>query len=172
MTLDTDEGRKGCLDELQFVEFSGESSLDYVRSMNSYRRHLSPSQSAAIVLKHSEMLVLGDNQYNREGVQRCTPKSSKEVAKEAGVSKRNVDRTKKAIALEPEKVDDISEGTVTPTEIIKAHKAKSSTGLGGRCDKKAVVKMMSKILRQPVLNNHIADAAACAIAGTFLHKSL
>ena len=39
-----------------------------------------------IVLKHSEMLVLGDNQYNREGVQRCTPKSSKEVAKIAGVA--------------------------------------------------------------------------------------
>ena len=62
LTLDTDEFHKGCLDEIQFVEFSGESPLDYVRSMNSYRRHLSPSQSAAIVLKHSEMLKVGDNQ--------------------------------------------------------------------------------------------------------------
>ena len=46
--------------------------------MNSHRRHLSPVQSAAIVLKHSDMLALGDNQYNREGVQRCTPKSVRE----------------------------------------------------------------------------------------------
>jgi hypothetical protein len=71
------------------------------------------------------MLVLGDNQYNREGVPRGTPKSSKEVAKEAGVSKRTVDRTKKAIALEPDKVDEIIEGKVTPTEIINEHKAKA-----------------------------------------------
>ena len=35
------------------------------------------------------MLVLGDNQYNREGVQRCTSKSLKDVAKEAGVSKHS-----------------------------------------------------------------------------------
>ena len=93
--------------------------------MNSHRRHLSPAQSAAIVIKHSDMLVLGDNQYNREGVPRGTPKSSKDVAKEAGVSKRTVDRTKKAIALDPDKVDAIIEGKVTPTEIINEHKAKA-----------------------------------------------
>ena len=93
--------------------------------MNSHRRHLSPAQSAAIVIKHSDMLVLGDNQYNREGVSRDTPKSSKDVAKEAGVSKGTVDRTKKAIALDPDKVDEIIEGKVTPTEIINEHKAKA-----------------------------------------------
>ena len=30
------------------------------------------------VSKHSKMLTVGDNQYSNEGVQRCTPKSSKD----------------------------------------------------------------------------------------------
>ena len=83
-------------------------------------------QSAAIVLKHSKMLKIGDVETQIDGVSRDTPlKSSKEVAKEAGVSKRTVDRTKKAIALDPDKVDEIIEGKVTPTEIIQEHKAKA-----------------------------------------------
>ena len=59
--------------------------------MNSHRRHLTPAQSAAIVLKHSEMLKIGDVETQIDGVSRDTPlKSSKDVAKEAGVSKRTV----------------------------------------------------------------------------------
>ncbi|MCG9133856.1 crossover junction endodeoxyribonuclease RuvC [Candidatus Poribacteria bacterium] len=42
---------------------------------------------------------------------------------------------------------------------------KASSGLGGTADKKAVQRMMSKIFRKRTLNHHIADAAACAIAG-------
>ena len=74
-----------------------------MRSLNSYRRHLSPSQSAAIVMKHTKMLKVGDVKTQADGVPRGTPqKSAKEVAKEAGVSKRTVDSTKKAIDLEPD----------------------------------------------------------------------
>ena len=82
-------------------------------------------QSAAIVLKHSDMLEVGNVKAQTSGVSRDTPRSAKDVAKEAGVSKGTVDRTKKAIALDPDKVDEIIEGKVTPTEIIQEHKAKA-----------------------------------------------
>ena len=69
------------------------------------------------------MLKIGDVETQIDGVPRGTPlKSSKDVAKEAGVSKRTVDRTKKAIALDPNKVDEIIEGKVTPTKVIQEHK--------------------------------------------------
>ena len=43
---------------------------------------------------------------------------------------------------------------------------KSATGLGGKADKRQVVKMMSKLLHQKEpLQHHLADAAAVAIAG-------
>ena len=71
------------------------------------------------------MLEVGNVKAQTSGVPRGTIKSSKDVAKEAGVSKRTVDRTKKAIALDPDKVDEIIEGKVTPTEIINEHKAKA-----------------------------------------------
>ena len=49
---------------------------------------------------------------------------------------------------------------VTPQEV------KSATGLGGKVDKKTVVKMMGKLLNQKkALSVHVADAAAVAIAG-------
>ena len=51
---------------------------------------------------------------------------------------------------------------VTPQQV------KSVTGLGPKCDKKMVGRVMSGLLKQPDLNNHVADAAACAIAGTLL----
>ena len=51
---------------------------------------------------------------------------------------------------------------VTPQQV------KAATGLGPKCDKKMVGRVMSGLLKQPDLNNHVADAAACAIAGTLL----
>ena len=64
------------------------------------------------------MLVLGDNQYNREGVSRDTPKSSKDVAKEAGVSKGTVDRTKKAIALDPDEAAVLANVGQIPADVV------------------------------------------------------
>ena len=76
-------------------------------------------------MKHTDMLGMGRPNVKEKSVPRGTLKSAKEVAKEAGVSKRTVDRTKKAIALDPDKIDEIIEGKVTPTEIINEHKAKA-----------------------------------------------
>ena len=52
-----------------------------------------------------------------------------------------------------------------PVREITPQQVKASTGMGGRCDKKMVVKMMSALLKQKTLNPHVADAAACAVAG-------
>ena len=53
-----------------------------------------------------------------------------------------------------------------PVVEITPQQVKAATGLGGRCGKKEVVKMMARLLKQTQpLNTHVADAAACAIAG-------
>ena len=56
-----------------------------------------------------------------------------------------------------------------PVVEIAPQSVKMATGMGGHCDKEIVVKTMSRILKQEKLNNHIADAAACAVAGA-LHR--
>ena len=54
-----------------------------------------------------------------------------------------------------------------PVVEITPQRVKAATGMGGHCDKKMVVKTMSRLLNQKtLLNEHIADAAACAIAGS------
>ena len=53
-----------------------------------------------------------------------------------------------------------------PVVEVTPQQVKGITGLGGRCEKKDVVKMMGRLLKHKQhLNNHVADAAACAIAG-------
>ena len=56
-----------------------------------------------------------------------------------------------------------------PVVEVTPQQVKCATGLGGLCDKKTVVKMMDRLLKRGDLNNHIADAAACAIAGSLMH---
>jgi crossover junction endodeoxyribonuclease RuvC len=53
-----------------------------------------------------------------------------------------------------------------PVVEITPQRVKAATGMGGHCDKEMVVKTMSRLLRQKTLDNHVADAAACAIAGS------
>lgn len=45
---------------------------------------------------------------------------------------------------------------------------KMASGLGGSADKKGVQRMMCQMFQKRQLNNHSADAAACAIAGILL----
>ena len=52
-----------------------------------------------------------------------------------------------------------------PVVEITPQSVKAATGLGTKCGKEAIVKMMSRLLKQETLNPHVADAAACAIAG-------
>ena len=101
---------------------SCESPLAYIVSLNSCRRHLTPSQRAAIAVKHTVMLEVGNVKAQNSGTQDCVPKTVDEVAKVAGVSKRTVDNVKKALEVAPEKSDAMISGETTPTKVIKEHK--------------------------------------------------
>ena len=70
----------------------------YVVDLNIRRRHLTPSQASIAIVKMNEWFENGDNQYTKEGVQNCTPKTSQEMADEVSVSKRNVDSAKKVVS--------------------------------------------------------------------------
>lgn len=59
-----------------------------------------------------------------------------------------------------------------PVVEVTPQQVKASTGLGGRCDKKKVGKMMSRLLCYKKINHHIADAAVCAIAGCLKAKKM
>lgn len=48
---------------------------------------------------------------------------------------------------------------------ITPQQVKCASGLGARASKADVQKMMGRLLKRKKLNNHVADAAACAIAG-------
>ena len=117
---------------LNFVEFDGESALAYVTSANMHRRHLTPAQRAVIALETTKTLEHGTNRFEKKvdtprGVSTETPKSLPEVAQEAGVSPRTVDRAKCAIKIAPERIDEMKAGTVTPTQIIKQHQKEQET---------------------------------------------
>ena len=59
-----------------------------------------------------------------------------------------------------------------PVVEVTPQQVKAAAGLGGKCDKNTVVKVMSRLLKQRTLNNHIADAVACAISGSFVYNKM
>ena len=56
----------------------------------------------------------------------------------------------------------------SPVVEITPQRVKMASGMGGKCDKKMVVKMMSRLLKQKTLNNHIADAGGVCDSGLSL----
>ena len=57
-----------------------------------------------------------------------------------------------------------------PVVEVTPQQVKAAAGLGGKCGKNTVVKVMSRLLNQQRLNHHIADAVACALSGIFVYK--
>ena len=57
-----------------------------------------------------------------------------------------------------------------PVVEVTPQQCKAAVGLGGKCGKDMIVKVMSRLFNQPTLNNHIADAVACAISGIVVYK--
>lgn len=110
------------VDELTFKEFDGESPLAYIVSLNSHRRHLTPSQRAVIAVKHTEMLEVGDVATQKDARSDDRPQSNDEVAKVAGVGEKTVRRAKQALSVAPEKADAMIAGETTPTKVIEEHK--------------------------------------------------
>ena len=52
-----------------------------------------------------------------------------------------------------------------PVVEVTPQQAKSVVGVGPKAGKDMIVKVMSRLFKQKTLNNHIADSAACALAG-------
>ena len=69
--------------DLIFEGLSDVSPAEFVLAENLHRRHLSPAQSAAIVMKHTELLKHPGRPKEDKNVPRGRIKSAKEVAKEA-----------------------------------------------------------------------------------------
>ena len=59
-----------------------------------------------------------------------------------------------------------------PVVEVTPQQVKAAAGLGGKCDKNTVVKVMSRLLKPKRLNHHIADAVACAISGIVVYKKI
>ena len=57
-----------------------------------------------------------------------------------------------------------------PVVEVTPQQVKAAAGLGGKCGKNTVIKVMSRLLNQQRLNHHIADAVACAISGIVVYK--
>lgn len=114
------------ISKLQFTEYIETEPIAYVHSMNKHRRHLTQSQLAVIALRHTKMLNHGgDRKSQKIKASHDALKSSEQVAKETGTSKPTIERAKRAMNIAPEKIDEMVEGTVTPTQIIKEHKEQS-----------------------------------------------
>lgn len=126
LTIQECDASKDMLELLIFREFNRADPLAFVHSINGYRRHLTQAQLAVIALKHTKMLEHGSNRFEKKVESPDGPsKTLDEVAKETGTSKNTVKRAKKAMQLAPEKVDEMVEGTVTPTQVIKQHRDES-----------------------------------------------
>ena len=116
LTIQECDTSKNMLDLLIFREFNRADPLAFVHSINGYRRHLTQAQLAVIALKHTKMKQVG--RPDKKIVSDDTIKSSTEIAQVTGTSRETVQRAKRAMQLAPEKIDDMVEGTVTPTQII------------------------------------------------------
>lgn len=104
----------------------------FVLARNIERRHLDPSKRAQIVVAFNERFGHGTNRYtlespngdsktSDEGSPNGEPKTRQELATEAGVSTRTIDR---AIAVEKEgKSQEVISGETTAGEVIKARDA-------------------------------------------------
>ena len=57
-----------------------------------------------------------------------------------------------------------------PVVEVTPQQVKSVVGVGPKADKGVIVKVMSRLFKQKTLNNHIADSAACALAGLGVYQ--
>ena len=105
-----------------FHEYDGKDPVSYVIDLNLHRRHLSPSQKAIAVVSCNAWLQEGRPQKTppRGGVVTSVNKSSEQMAKEAGVGTRTVERAKKvAQSGEKDVIEAVKKGAMSLREAIK-----------------------------------------------------
>lgn len=112
------------LRKLRFQQWNEKDEGDpaaFVYARNQHRRHQSAAKRAQITVLFNERYELGRNQYSDEGSPNGKPKTREELAKEAGVGKRTIDR---AIVIEKEgESEAVIAGEKTTGEVIKSRDA-------------------------------------------------
>ena len=102
--------------------YEGNDPVSFVIDLNLHRRHLSPGQKAIAVVTCNAWLQEGrpSKTVPRGTVVTNAHKSSEQMAKEAGVGKRTVQRAKKvAQSGDQEVIDAVRKGAMSLSEAIK-----------------------------------------------------
>ena len=112
--------------KLKFQEWDERDEGDpaaFVLARNIERRHLTPAQRAQIVVDMSDWLKLGDVDSQRDGLpnDEPQPKSRNELAAQANVSPRTIDRAKEISVAE--RGQEVITGEKTAGEVLKEQKA-------------------------------------------------
>jgi len=117
----------------RFREWDGKGSLvQFVVSLNINRRHLTPSQKAAVAVEMLPMLEAEAKERQLLGLKQGTtpvvpvlgerdkqPRSVEVAAKAIGVSHGNISEMKRISNAAPERVEEIKQGKTTVTAVIK-----------------------------------------------------
>ena len=140
---------------LKFQEWNEDEHRDgdpkaFVLARNIERRHLNPSQRAQIVVAFNARFNRGDIHSQRADSPEGEPKTRQELAQEAGVGTRTIDR---AIAVERAgQSEDVIAGEKSASEVLKENVS--------NCKKE-----LRRILEvQGILNNSADDARALSEA--------
>lgn len=101
--------------ELSFVEFDGSDPVKFVLAKNLHRRHLPESQRAVVTAEANKWRDEGRPKLSEKTlpVGRVIPKSTAEMADEAGVGVRTMSRARQVIKDAPDLVDDVKSGDLS-----------------------------------------------------------
>ena len=105
-----------------YHEYDGKDPVSYVIDLNLNRRHLSPSQKAIAVVTCNAWLQEGRPQKTPPvgGVVTTANKSAEQMAREAGVGTRTVERAKKiAQSGDKDVIEAVKKGAMSLSEAIK-----------------------------------------------------
>jgi len=137
--LDGRHTLKSCIQigiECKFEVYKGKDPSGYVRSKNAIRRHLTPSQLAAVGVEElprledeaekrkASTLKKGDKPVREIIPQREKGKATEKAAEIVGVNPRYVSDAKKIKEKDPEAFEEIKKGTKTIAEVKRQQKAK------------------------------------------------
>ena len=84
----------GIVDSLFFEELAGVSPAEFVLAENLHRRHLTASQRAQMVVEANGWFELGNVKAQVSGAPNGVPKTNVELADQANVGTRSIDRAK------------------------------------------------------------------------------
>ena len=108
----------GYENHLEMVEYRGDNPISFVMGRNVARRHLSASQRASIVLSACEWHSAGRPADDGEAM------TAKEMAAAAGVSVKMIQRAKSVLESNPEKRQEMVDGTTTASKELNRAKVR------------------------------------------------